>query len=30
MANYELARTTGLHDWRRDQMSVEEVERILI
>lgn len=30
MANHESARTTGLHDRRRDQMSVDEVERILI
>jgi hypothetical protein len=30
MANHESARTTGLCDRRRDQMSVGEVERILI
>ena len=30
MANHESARTTGLYDRRRDQMSVDEVERILI
>jgi len=30
MANHESARTTGLYDRRGDQMSVGEVERILI
>ena len=30
MANHESARTTGLYDRRRDQMSVDEVELILI
>ena len=30
MANHESARTTGLYDRRKDQMSVDEVERILI
>ncbi len=30
MANHESALTTGLYDRRRDQMSVDEVERILI
>ncbi len=30
MANHESARTTGLYDRRRDQMSLDEVERILI
>jgi hypothetical protein len=29
-ANHESARTTGLYDRRKDQMSVDEVERILI
>jgi hypothetical protein len=30
MANHESARTTGLNDWRQDQVSLNEVERILI
>lgn len=30
MANHESARTTGLYDRRDDQMSLDEVERILI
>ncbi|MDB5893699.1 MAG: int [Rhodoferax sp.] len=30
MANYESARTTGLYDRRNDQVSHDEVERILI
>ncbi len=30
MANHECARTTGLYDRRQDQMSLDEVERILI
>jgi integrase len=30
MANHESARTTGLYDRRNDQMSLDEVERILI
>ena len=30
MANYESARTTGLYDRRDDQVSLDEVERILI
>lgn len=30
MANYELARTTGLYDRRNDQVSLDEVERDLI
>lgn len=30
MANHESARTTGLYDRRRDQMSPDEVERISI
>lgn len=30
MANHELARTTGLYDRRNDQVSLDEVERILI
>jgi hypothetical protein len=24
------ARTTGLYDWREDQLTLDEVERILI
>lgn len=30
MANHENARTTGLYDRRDDQVSLDEVERILI
>jgi hypothetical protein len=30
MANHESARTTGLYDRRYDQVSVDEVERIVI
>ena len=30
MANHESARTTGLYDRREDQVSLNEVERILI
>jgi hypothetical protein len=30
MANHERARTTGLYDRRHDQVSLDEVERILI
>lgn len=30
MANHESARTTGLYDRRRDQVSLDEVERIVI
>jgi len=30
MANHESARTTGLYDRRQDQVSLDEVERILI
>lgn len=30
MANHESARTTGLYDRRDDQISPDEVERILI
>jgi integrase len=30
MANHESARTTGLYDRRNDQVSFDEVERILI
>jgi len=30
MANHESARTTGLYDRRYDQVSLDEVERILI
>jgi integrase len=30
MANHESARTTGLCDRRNDQVSLDEVERILI
>jgi integrase len=30
MANQESARTTGLYDRRNDQVSLDEVERILI
>lgn len=30
MANHESARTTGLYDRRNDQVSLNEVERILI
>ncbi len=29
MANHESARTTGLYDRRDDQISLDEVERIL-
>lgn len=30
MANHESARTTGLYDRRQDQVSLNEVERIMI
>lgn len=30
MANHESARTTGLYGRRQDQVSLDEVERILI
>lgn len=30
MANHESARTTGLYDRRADQVSLDEVERIVI
>lgn len=30
MANHECVRTTGLYDRRNDQVSLDEVERILI
>ena len=30
MANHESARTTGLYDRRDDEVSLDEVERILI
>jgi integrase len=30
MTNHESARTTGLYDRRNDQISLDEVERILI
>jgi len=30
MANHESARTTGLYDRRQDQVSLDEIERILI
>jgi integrase len=30
MANHESARTTGLYDRQNDQVSLDEVERILI
>ena len=30
MANHESARTTGLYDRRNDQISLDEIERILI
>jgi len=30
MANHESARTTGLYDRRDDQLTLNEVERILI
>jgi integrase len=30
MANHESARTTGLYDRRNDQISLDEVERIII
>jgi hypothetical protein len=30
MANHESARTTGLYDRRDDQVSLDEVERMLI
>jgi len=30
MANHEIARTTGLYDRRDDEISLSEVERILI
>jgi hypothetical protein len=30
MANHESARMTGLYDYRDDQLTLDEVERILI
>ena len=30
MANHESSRTTGLYDRRQDQVSLDEVERIVI
>ena len=30
MANHESSRTTGLYDRRQDQISLDEVERIVI
>ena len=30
MANHETAPTTGLYHWRTDQVSLDEVERIVI
>ena len=30
MANHESSRTTGLYDWRGDQIKLDEVERIAI
>ena len=30
MANHESSRTTGLYDRRQDQVSLDEVERIMI
>jgi integrase len=30
MANHESARTTGLYDRRNDQLTLDEVERIVI
>ena len=30
MANHESARTTGLYDGRQDEISLDEIERILI
>jgi len=30
MANHESARTAGLYDRRNDQVSLDEVERIMI
>jgi hypothetical protein len=30
MANHESARTTGLYDRHTDQVSLDEVERIVI
>ena len=30
MANHASTRTTQLYDWRRDELSLDEVERILI
>ena len=30
MANHESARTTGLYDRRRDQINLDEVERIIL
>ena len=30
MANHESARTTGLYDRRNDEVSLDEVERIVI
>jgi hypothetical protein len=30
MADHESARTTGLYDQRNDQVSLDEVERIVI
>ena len=28
MANHESSRATGLYDWRNDEVSLDEVERI--
>jgi hypothetical protein len=30
MANHESSRTTGLYDRRDDQVSLDEIERIVI
>ena len=30
MANHASTRTTHLYDWRRDELSLDEVERTLI
>jgi hypothetical protein len=30
MANHESSRTTGLYDRRNDQVSLDEIERIVI
>jgi hypothetical protein len=30
MASHESARTTGLYDRRNDQVSLDEVERIVV